>query len=144
MRQLVCPYEVSRQAPFRHLIAFSLDARTVHAHDQASCLRVPASSVSAFFRRRRSPRTLRGGERRRRKNALPRRTLPRCGCCLRNPVVGWRLVRPERKTPGQPSIRVTTATAATTHYLVRSKRPERQNRESTHRTNGALAGYPAA
>ena len=64
-------YEVSRQAPFRHLIAFSLDARTVHAHGQASCLRVLAFSVLAFFLPRRSPVTLAAGERRGRKNALP-------------------------------------------------------------------------
>jgi len=45
------------------------------------------------------------------------------------------------ETPGQPSIRVTPATAsacgAITPYLVRSKRPGR-HQESTHRTNGAL------
>ena len=68
-------------------MAFSLDARTVHVHDQASCLRVPASSVLAFFLPRRSPVTLAAGKRRGRKNALPRRTLPhpdrygRIPCC---------------------------------------------------------------
>ena len=30
-------YEVSSQAPFRHLIAFSIHAQTVRARDQASC-----------------------------------------------------------------------------------------------------------
>ena len=108
-------------------MAFSLEARTIYAHEQASCLRVPASSVLAFFLPRRAPLTGSWGRAAGEKECPSRRTLhsaPRL--LLAKPVVGWRLVRTERKTPGQPSIRVTTATAATTLYLVRSKRPERQ------------------
>ena len=40
---------------------FPLDARTVHAHEQASCRRVLASTVLAFFLPRRSPLSLSWG-----------------------------------------------------------------------------------
>src|SRR5688572_27238536 len=53
--QYITVYEVGSQAPFRHLMAFSFRARTVHAHDPASCCRVPALSGLASFLPRRSP-----------------------------------------------------------------------------------------
>src|SRR5262249_2985667 len=50
-------YEVGNQAPFRHLIVFFTESRTIHARDQAFCFRVLACSSSAFFLPRRSPLT---------------------------------------------------------------------------------------
>ena len=99
LRVFTAVYEVSSQAPFRHLIVFLAQARTVHAHDRPSCRRVPACSSLAFFLPRRSPVTFAAGERRGRKNALLReRALPRF--CVANALLSAasftdRTIRPD-------------------------------------------------
>ena len=60
----------------------------------------------------------------------------------KGPCVGWRLHGPS-DTPGQPSIRATPATAPPPFTLY-AQAYSTPNPESTHRTNGALAGHPAA
>src|ERR1022692_849728 len=92
-------------------MVFSVNARTVRARDQASCRRFLAFSALAFFLPRRSPLT-RGWGRAAGEKECPsrRRLLPR-SVVGETHRVGWHLTRPRRKTPGQPSIRVTPATA---------------------------------
>src|SRR6266540_520429 len=107
-------YEVGSQAPFRHLIAFSVLARTVHAHDRPVRLRVLASSVLAFFLPRRSPLTLTWGRAAGQKecsvsaDASSRETL------LAKALLSAGVFHGPSSSPGQPSIRVTPATGATT------------------------------
>ena len=88
-----------------------------------------------------SPRT--GEERRDRKNAHPRRMRSTRGSSLAKSFVGWRRVR-AGQSPGQPSIRGTPATAPPPFTLYAPSVLDANSRESTHRTNGALAGHPAA
>ena len=92
-------YEGSSQAPFRHLIVFLSQARTVHAHHRPSCRRVLACSSLAFFLPRRAPVTFAAGVRRGRKNALLcGRALPRF--CVANALLSAasstdRTIRPD-------------------------------------------------
>ena len=85
----VAVYEVLRQASFRHLSVFLVQARTGRARDWASCRRVLASSVLAFFLPRRSPLTrgwgrAAGGER-----------MPCLGCIHLRAARLWR--KPSRR-----------------------------------------------
>ena len=83
-------YELSGQASFRHLMAFSFSARTVHAYDRHL-------AIASLLR-------LRG-------------LLLRLVACEARRSAG--VLHGPGRSPGQPSIRVASATDAITLYLVR-------------------------
>jgi hypothetical protein len=116
-------YEVSGQAPFRHLIAFSGNARTVRADDRASCPRLLACSALAFLPHR-SPLTRDWGRAAGEKECPSRRRLHARPVAGETHRVGWRLARPEQfaRTTVYPC---DACHGATTPYLVRSQRTGR-------------------